>query len=241
MEFMPHDAPLVILFFLGTCFGLGVTGILIVYGLARGRRALVKYSSVAALAAAGIYAALLLTTSLASEEKVLALGEQKYFCEVDCHEAYSVTGVTTARTLGTPPSEVTAAGTFYVVTAKVWFDERTISSRRARDLQLIPNPRAVSVVDARGRRYTTSPQGQAALARAGGKVIPLSRPLRPDESYTTDFVFDLPGDAEDPRLFIATADWVTRLLIGHENSLFHKKVFFGLAPQSSAAALARPE
>ena len=241
MEFMPHDAPLVILLFLGACFGLGVTGLLVVYGLASGRRALVKYGSAAALAAAGMYAALLLTTSLASEEKVLALGEQKYFCEVDCHEAYSVAGVTRAKTLGTPPSEVTAAGAFYVVSVKVWFDEKTVSSRRPRDLPLIPNPRTVSVVDARGRRFTASPQGQAALAQAGRKVIALTRPLRPGESYTTDIVFDLPGDAEDPRLFITTADWVTRFLIGHENTLFHKKVFFGLAPQSSAAALARPE
>ena len=36
MEFMPQNAPLVVLTFLGTCFALGVLGIAIVYGLVRG-------------------------------------------------------------------------------------------------------------------------------------------------------------------------------------------------------------
>ena len=102
MEFMPEAAPLVILTFLGTCFALGTTGLVIVYGLARGKPTLAKYAGIVALGGAAVYAGLLLAASLTSTEKVLRAGEQKYFCEVDCHVAYSVVDLTTAKTLGAP-------------------------------------------------------------------------------------------------------------------------------------------
>ena len=41
---------------------------------------------------------------------------------------------------------------------------------------------------------------QAALARIGGRSTPLTEPLRPGESYTTDFVFNVPKDAQGLRL-----------------------------------------
>jgi len=53
--------------------------------------------------------------------------------------------------------------------------------------------------------------------------------LRPGESYTTDFVFDVPKDARGLRLLITEDDPETRFVIGHENSLLHKKICFGLA------------
>src|SRR5207245_6028544 len=94
MEFMPEVAPLVILTFLGTCFGLGARGLVIVYGLARGKPTLAKYAGIVALGGAAVYAGLLLSASINSTEKVLRAGEQKYFCEVDCHVAYSVVDLT---------------------------------------------------------------------------------------------------------------------------------------------------
>jgi len=53
--------------------------------------------------------------------------------------------------------------------------------------------------------------------------------LRPGESYTTDSVFDVPQDARGLRLLITEDDPETRFVIGHENSLLHKKICFGLA------------
>jgi len=50
--------------------------------------------------------------------------------------------------------------------------------------------------------------------------------LRPGESYTTDFVFDVPNDAQTLRLLIPEDDPETRFVIGHENSLWHKKIYF---------------
>ncbi len=45
----------------------------------------------------------------------------------------------------------------------------------------------------------------------------------------TRLVFDLPEKARDPRLLITESDWITRLLIGHENSPLHGKTSFRLS------------
>lgn len=236
MAFMPEFAPFVLLLLLGTCLLLGMAGILVAYGLARRRHGLARKVLAAALVIGGLYGGTLLAASFGSHEKVLAPREAKYFCEVDCHEAYSVVNVRKEKTLGNPPNQKHAAGTYYVVTVKVWFDERTISNRRAKDMQLTPNPRSVAVVDEFGKEYGLSAEGQEALEQVQGKSVPFTRLIRPGESYTTDLVFDLPPDIDQPRLFITTADWPTRLLIGHENSPFHKKIVFQLKPASHPAA-----
>ncbi len=237
MEFMPRYAPVVVLLFLGASFVLGVTLLVVVYGLVRRKRAAIKYGLAAALAEAGLYAALLLAVSLTSEEKVLGPGELKYFCEIDCHVAYSVVDVTLTKSLGTPPQAGVAAGSFIVVKVKTWFDAATISSHRG-NAPLTPNPRRVTLVDEQGRRYEPSAGAQSALERVQGTTTPLTQALRPGESYTTGLVFDLPADARNPRLLITDADFVTRFLIGHEGSPLHKKIYFALPPQAKPAARA---
>ena len=57
---------------------------------------------------------------------------------------------------------------------------------------------------------------------------PMSKPIRPGETYTTTVVFDLPVDVKNPTLLIQDDHPVTRLIIGHENSPFHKKIRFQL-------------
>jgi hypothetical protein len=56
----------------------------------------------------------------------------------------------------------------------------------------------------------------------------LTQSLRPGESYFTDLVFDVPKDARGLRLLITEDDPETRLVIGHENSLLHKKIYLGI-------------
>ncbi|MDQ5872975.1 MAG: DUF4352 domain-containing protein [Acidobacteriota bacterium] len=182
-----------------------------------------------AAAAAVVYIVALLGLSAASREQVAGRGDEKYFCEVDCHLAYSVLGVSEARSLGSGGDRAAARGVFRVVTLRVRFDEDTISSHRARDLPLTPTPRLVRIVDSSGAAYPIDPAGQKALEAAEGEEIPLSRPLKAGESYRTRLVFDLPEEARDPRLLLTEDSLVTRVLIGHENSLFHRKVFFAAA------------
>lgn len=53
--------------------------------------------------------------------------------------------------------------------------------------------------------------------------LPLSTPLPPGENYQTTVVFDLPSDIQNPTLLIHEREFETRLVIGPENSLLHKK------------------
>ncbi len=167
---------------------------------------------IAALEAAGLvlYVGLFLIAGLTSRTRVLAIGEEKHICEVDCHMAYAVTGVKQASQW----DGRTAHGVFYVVTVRARFDSLT-TEHRHRASPLSPNPRTIEIVDAQGRHYPADPQ-------------PLYRALFPGEEYTTDFVFDLPADATEPRLLLAAEDWPTRFMIAHENAYLHGRVLFGL-------------
>jgi len=65
--------------------------------------------------------------------------------------------------------------------------------------------------------------------------------LKPGESYVTRLVFDVPSNATSPRLLITESDWVTRLLLGHENSFLHSKTFLALGRDTSRGRSTRPE
>jgi hypothetical protein len=215
--------------FMGACAGLLFMGIAFLYGLIARKRWVMQVST--ALAASGIllYGALLLGFSLSSSDKVLSIGDQKHFCEVDCHIAYSVTSVTTASELGVGEKRISAVGKFYVVRVQTWFDPSTISSSRGNG-PLAPSPRKVVVLDEAGREYTPSQPGQRTYELTpGATTTPLSTSLHPGESYTTDFVFDLPADVRQPRLLVGDIDPVSSLIIGHEDSPLHKKIYFAIS------------
>jgi hypothetical protein len=54
----------------------------------------------------------------------------------------------------------------------------------------------------------------------------------------TTLVFDLPADARNPRLLITNVDPVSRLVVDHENSPLHRKIYLSLSLNASAAASA---
>jgi len=164
------------------------------------------------LAGLGLYVVLFLLSSLTSRTRELAVGEEKHICEVDCHLAYAVTAVQTAKVW----NGKTAQGTFRIVSVRIRFDSNTIAKWRPRDLGLTPNGRSVALLDEKGREYPAP-------------VDALQRRLLPGEAYTTDFVFDVPSDAGRLRLMLASGDWPTRLMIAHENAFLHGKVLFRLS------------
>ncbi len=173
------------------------------------------------------YVGVLLIFSFKSNEQALARGQEKHFCEIDCHLAYSIVDVTDSNILGAPPQQATAAGMFRSITIKTRFDENTISPNRGNGL-LYPNSRVVTLIDEQGRKYLPSSEGQRVIEqnRTGGTAM--TSPLRPGESYTTTVVFDLPADARNPSLLINEGEWLTHFVIGHENSPFHKLTKFQL-------------
>jgi hypothetical protein len=210
-------APVGALALLGTAFLLFVAGVLLIQSLIVRKRARARIATIAMLVIAAVYLAAILIFSFASHEKVLARGEEKHFCELDCHLAYSIVNSRQAKTIGEPPTQTTASGQFVVITLKTRFDETTISPQRGNGL-LYPNSRALTLIDERGNRY-------GPVAQLG---TPLTTPLRPGETYSTDLVFDLPAEAKPSTLFINEGDFITHLVIGHENSPFHRQTRFQL-------------
>ncbi len=203
--------PFTVLLFIGAA--LTGTALIILYLLARvtKREPFARITLRALLGGAALYVLLFLVVSLTSRSRVLAVGEEKHICEIDCHLAYSV-AATKSETL--PDGRVR-----HTVTVRVRFDEETISPRRPKDATLTPNSRYVALVDVQGRRYP-------------GSTDSLRRPLIPGESYTTDIVFDVPADAKGLRLVLRNNDPETAFIIGHENSLLHGKTTFALVKAS---------
>jgi hypothetical protein len=206
-------APVGVLAFLGTGLLILVAALTLAGSLVARKFRFAKFVLIVMLVVAGIYLGAMLAFSLASHEKLLARGEEKHFCEIDCHLAYSIANVSQSKTL----AQSTAQGMFTVVTIKTRFDETTIASWRGNGL-LYPNSRALTLFDERGNRYAPTSQGGT----------PLTAPLRPSESYTTDMAFDLPPDAKPTVLLINEGEWETHFVIGHENSPLHKQAKFQL-------------
>jgi len=199
--------PLTVLLFVGAVLGGAALITLYVFARVTKREPFARITLRTLLGGAGLYVVLFLGASLLSHNRVLAPGEEKHICEIDCHLAYAV-AATTSEPL---PNGLVR----HTVTVKVRFDEETISSRRPRDATLTPNSRYVALVDDVGNRYPGSADG-------------LKRKLIPGESYTTDIVFDVPAQALGLRLILRNNDPETAFIIGHENSLLHGKTTFRL-------------
>jgi hypothetical protein len=240
MEFMPEHAPLVVMAFLCTAALLALLALILLFAVwARKKRIGIGAGVFAVVLVCG-YLSTLFGVSLTSREKVLAPGERKYFCEIDCHIAYSVAGVEETSILGDELRQTTATGRFVIVRIKTWFDPSTISPNRGNG-ELAPGPRRVVLVDDSGHEFEASVPGQAALAKLRGGTTPLCQPLRPGEGYVTDVVFDVPSGLHDPRLFVGDeVGFPDRFLIGHESSYLHKKIYLALKAASSASAAQVP-
>ena len=210
---------------LGTGFLLLTAGLTLGYSIVMKKPRLTKVALLTIVLVAGVYLTTMLIYSFASSEKVLARGEEKHFCEIDCHLAYSVTDVHETKVLGEGPDQLTAAGMFRVVTVKTRFDENTISRNRG-DRLLYPNSRVVSIGDENGTQYFPSATAQSVLEKSQTAGTPMTIPLRPSEKYSTTLVFDLPADIKNPTLLIHEGEVLTHFVIGHENSFLHKKTRF---------------
>ncbi len=95
-EFTPHLAPVVVLLFAGAIFLIGASFLLLLYGAISRCALFARIGLGGAILIAAGYFILLTGVSFASSEKVLPAGGWKYFCEIDCHLAYSLVGAQTA-------------------------------------------------------------------------------------------------------------------------------------------------
>jgi hypothetical protein len=227
----PHYAHVIALLFLGTVLVIFICLVVAIIAAFR------KMSRIAEFAAGGAaltvigYSAVLFGVALATRDQTLPPGNWKYFCEVDCHIAYSVDSVQEASTLDPEAKPIPARGRFIVVRLKSWFDQNSISPTRG-DFPLTPNPRVAKLVDDGGRQYFATPDFAAAVHATS---VSLDTPLRPGESYLTTLVFDVPTDARNPRLLVSDVDAVSRILVDHENSPVHGKIYLSLRAEAPAS------
>ena len=230
----PRYAHLIALLFLGSVLVIFICVIAAAVAVVSKAGRAAKFAAGGAVLTGLGYFALLFGVALATGDKTLPPGNWKYFCEADCHIAYSIESAQEASTLGGEAKPITAQGRFVVVRLKTWFDPNSIAPFRG-NAPLTPDARVVQLVDERGRRFLPLPQAAASL-QVGS--TPLSEPLRPGESYRTTFVFDIPADAGNPRLLISDVEPVSRLLIDHENSPLHGKIYLALNPGGTTSAAA---
>lgn len=211
---MNFPAPLAVLGFLTAGVGLvACVGAALIFWLAR-KPKFARRAVVAVGLGVVAYFALLVGFSVGSRDIALAQGQEKYFCEIDCHLAYAVTEVVMKPDRG---------ATDCYVTLRTRFDETTISANRPPDAPLMPSPRAVWLVDASGHEY-------APISTAGSSLI---TPLRPGDSYSTRLEFRVPTKVRALRLLLSDIPgWPDHFVIGDENSWLHKKTYFALEPAS---------
>jgi len=201
-------ASLQVLAFLGAGTLVGVLVLVSLYGFAR-KKTWAKKTFGVLVGGAGLYLLLIAGFSIFSHEQTLPRGEEKYFCEIDCHLAYSIVD---AKWLGEGPTRT------FTVTVRTRFDERTISARRPKDAALMPNPRKIVLVDDEGN----------SLAPSGITGMPLTTELIPGQSYVTTFTFAATQAMRGQRLLITSTDGPMALLIGNEMSWGHKKTYLGI-------------
>ena len=213
--------------FIATVLAGAVLTAAAVFSVLRGRPARARRFVLAMGVIAVLYLGGLVLAAALSDPVDIALGGEKYICEIDCHVAYSVVGTDTVRELG---AGVRARGVFHVVTVRTRFDGETVSNRRAKGMPLRPGTRRIRLVDAEGREYGVSGEGQKALGEPDPAPHMLTRPLMAGEEFTTRLVFDLPAGAREPRLLIQDTDVTKWVLIGSETLPIHAKAMFRLTP-----------
>jgi hypothetical protein len=201
-------APIGALALLGTGFLLFLAALVLLESLVVRKQTRARLVFMAMMMIGALYVMVMLIFSFASHDQLLARGQEKHFCELDCHLAYSLVDSQT----GKPNDPETRP---LVITIKTRFDETTIAPWRGHGL-LYPNGRALVLVDDRGQTYRPVSQ----------RGTPLSTPLRPGESYTTEVAFTLPANSTPVALLLSEDAWETHLLIGHENSPLHGKTKF---------------
>lgn len=212
---------LAVLVFLGVVAVVGLLVVLACWWLARGATGRARYAAVAAAGTAVAYLVTLAVVSLASREVVLPVGAEKYFCELDCHLAYEVVSVS-------PVAAGPDSGGLWQVVVQTRFDDSTISPRRPRDATLTPNPRRIALRSGTGALVPPLTPSDLSAAGIRDTGTPIDRPLVPGASYRTSFWFRLPGEERPGAVLLEDAAPESRLLIGHERSPLHAKVFLAL-------------
>jgi hypothetical protein len=168
------------------------------------------------------YFVMLFGVSFLSEEKTLGFNEPKAFCGFyfDCHMHTAVSGLRKTKTIG----GTEANGEFYVVKVKV------LSDAKRAELNLYA-PK-FEVVNENGERYEPVKK----LTPPGDDF---ERKVPAGGDFESEVVFDLPVDVKNLRLDVSEGIGIDKviesILIGDEDSIFHKRRYFKLESEQIAS------
>jgi hypothetical protein len=204
------------LVFLATVAGAIGMVITLIYAVIARRRRLIRAVLIGSVIWIATYSVVLMGASLLTSQRVLEPHQERCFDEM----CFSALQATTQTTLGAGAKAQTAQGLYYVVTVQL----RNASQRTAQK----PDHPTFFLVDGQGHEYQPSPTGQQAI----GQQPTWETRLQPSEAQPRTLVFDAPAllwqQAPEPRLGISEGSWPTPLIIGDENSPWHKKTLIQL-------------
>ena len=180
---------------------------------------LLKYVFVAGFVWFLVYGLVLIGVSFSSQEESLSIGDNKRFCGfyLDCHMMAAVKSVERRAEY----NGRRAKGEFQVVSIDVFSDARRAKLR-------LRSPEFL-VSDENGNTYSAIPE----LSTSGSEF---EQRIGPPEKISGVLVFDLPKKAHRLRLDVRSSDpidsVIESLVIGDEDSLFHKRKYFSLEPSA---------
>ena len=122
------------------------------------------------------------TSANQAAQKVAKIGDT---VTDDNNIAFTVTGLTTAQTLGNSFTQKTAQGQYYVVSVKVLNNGKSTQTINSSDFKL---------TDGQGRSFDPSTDGMMAKSEAEGKTDFFLQQVQPGLSVTGDLVFDAPAN-----------------------------------------------
>jgi hypothetical protein len=171
------------------------------------------------------YIIIFLMSSIFSVEKTLALNEPKEFCGfyLDCHLNARISDVRKSKTFG----RLTAQNEFFIAKVKISNDAR-------RETLALITPK-FTVIDDQRRQFSPTEDLSISIETPRFEEIPAG------QSIESEIAFDLPPDAKNPRLDIREGYGIDHaieaILVGDEDSFWHKRNYFKLAEQTQTVSV----
>lgn len=162
---------------------------------------------------------LLLIGSIFSQEQTLKFNDPKEFCGfyLDCHMHAAVTGVRKEKQVG----DLLAQNEFYIVNLKIFSDAKRAT------LRLIETK--AEAHDEGGRVYSRRDEVEKLLPTAS---VSHNQDVSNGASFEKEIVFDITEPAKNVRLLVTEGYGIDKVIesivIGDEDSVFHKPVYFSL-------------
>lgn len=201
------------LFFLLTVLILLGTIVAIIVTLVSRRQLPARHILIGSSIWLSLYIIGMLVVSFLTPQTVLSLRQEKCFDDM----CFSVTSVDITTNLKAKQFVSMPQGLFYIVTVQL----RNAAIRAPAK----PDNPLFTLVDQQGHSYTPSSLAQQSI----GQSPTWNQQLQPGEIVPREIVFEVPTMLQQPGLLIAEGGWPTKLIIGDENSFFHKKTEVRLA------------